>query len=36
MNRTYIQGVLDGLSADGYEAVLDPADGRCCVRVRRR
>jgi predicted ArsR family transcriptional regulator len=36
MNRTYIQGVLDGLSADGYEAVLDPAEGRCCVRVRRR
>jgi predicted ArsR family transcriptional regulator len=36
MNRTYIEGVLDGLGADGYEAVLDPAEGRCCVRVRRR
>ena len=33
MNQSFVQGLLDGMGATGHEARLDPAPGRCCVRV---
>jgi len=33
MNRAFLQGVLDGLGERELRAVLDPAPGRCCVRI---
>ena len=39
MNVELVQGLIEGLGAKGVEARLDPAPGRCCVRVeshRRR
>ena len=36
MNRAYVAGVLDGAGATGLAARLDPAAGRCCVRLERR
>jgi predicted ArsR family transcriptional regulator len=36
MNLAYLQGVLDGLGVTSLEAKLDPAEGRCCVRLPRR
>jgi predicted ArsR family transcriptional regulator len=33
MNRDFIAGVLDGLGAEALDAQLDPAPGRCCVRI---
>jgi predicted ArsR family transcriptional regulator len=33
MNRDLIAGVLNGLGADTLGAQLDPAPGRCCVRI---
>jgi predicted ArsR family transcriptional regulator len=33
MNRAYLGGVLDGIGASGLDARLDPAPGRCCVRL---
>jgi predicted ArsR family transcriptional regulator len=33
MNRAYLGGVLDGVGASGLDARLDPAPGRCCVRL---
>jgi predicted ArsR family transcriptional regulator len=36
MNRAYLGGVLDGIGAGGLDARLDPAPGRCCVRLEAR
>lgn len=33
VNHDYVAGVVDGLGCRGVRAVLDPAPGRCCVRV---
>jgi predicted ArsR family transcriptional regulator len=33
VNRDYVNGVLDGLGCRHTVARLDPAPGRCCVRV---
>lgn len=33
LNVDYVQGVADGLDCGGAHARLDPAEGRCCVRV---
>jgi len=36
MNLALIEGIIDGANADGVEAVLQPCEGQCCVRVQRR
>jgi predicted ArsR family transcriptional regulator len=36
MNHAYLAGVLDGIGATHLDAKLDPARGRCCVRLERR
>jgi len=36
MNLHLIEGVLEGLHEEHYTACLDPAEGRCCVRLRHR
>jgi predicted ArsR family transcriptional regulator len=36
MNRAYLTGVLDGIGATTLDAKLDPAPGRCCVRLEKR
>lgn len=39
MNLTLVEGLVDGLGADGWQPVLDPRPGYCCValgRERRR
>jgi predicted ArsR family transcriptional regulator len=36
MNRAYLEGVLRGIGETGLAARLDPAPGRCCVRLQRR
>jgi predicted ArsR family transcriptional regulator len=33
MNLAFIQGVLQGLEAKDVRAELDPAPGRCCIRL---
>jgi predicted ArsR family transcriptional regulator len=33
MNLDLIEGVLEGLGADGLRARLAPSPGRCCVTV---
>lgn len=33
MNLAFVRGLLDGAAIDGAQAVLDPADDRCCVRI---
>jgi predicted ArsR family transcriptional regulator len=33
INRSLLQGMLDGLGASRLAAALSPADGRCCVVV---
>jgi len=33
MNLAIMEGLLDPLDALGLAPVLDPADGRCCVRL---
>ena len=35
MNRSFLAGLLQGIGAKGFEAQLDPAPGRCCVRIRK-
>jgi predicted ArsR family transcriptional regulator len=36
INEAYVSGIVEGLGcADEVDAVLDPGEGRCCVRVRR-
>jgi predicted ArsR family transcriptional regulator len=34
MNRSFVQGMLEGVGAPGLDAGLDPAPGRCCVTIR--
>ena len=36
MNRAYLEGMLRGIGETGLHARLDPAPGRCCVRLERR
>ncbi len=36
MNLGLVTGVLDGLGCRSLDAVLDPEEGLCCVKVRRR
>lgn len=36
MNLDFVEGLLEGAGADDLQAVLDPAPGRCCVRISRR
>jgi predicted ArsR family transcriptional regulator len=36
MNRSYLQGVLDGLDRKDVTASLEPEPGRCCVAIRAR
>jgi predicted ArsR family transcriptional regulator len=36
MNRAYLEGVLRGIGETGLAARVDPAPGRCCVRLERR
>jgi predicted ArsR family transcriptional regulator len=33
INRDFVAGIVDGLGCTAARAVLDPAPGRCCVRV---
>ncbi len=35
MNLTLVEGLLDGLGADGWRPVLDPRPGYCCVALGR-
>jgi predicted ArsR family transcriptional regulator len=34
LNRSFVQGVADGLGCAGVDACLEPEDGFCCVRGR--
>ena len=34
MNLAYLDGLADGIGASALRAELDPAEGRCCVRLR--
>jgi predicted ArsR family transcriptional regulator len=34
LNRSYVQGVADGLGCAGVAARLEPEPGRCCVKAR--
>jgi predicted ArsR family transcriptional regulator len=34
MNLAYIDGLTEGIGATAMHAELDPAEGRCCVRLR--
>ncbi len=36
INEAFLVGLLDGLGADRLDAVLAPAEGECCVELRRR
>ena len=36
LNRSYVQGVADGLGREDLEACLEPEPGHCCVKVRPR
>lgn len=36
LNRSFVQGVADGLGCTGVEARLEPEPGLCCVKTRRR
>jgi predicted ArsR family transcriptional regulator len=36
MNRAYLEGMLRGIGKPGLHARLDPAPGRCCVRLERQ
>jgi predicted ArsR family transcriptional regulator len=33
-NHARLTGLVDGLEADGLQAVYAPAEGRCCVLLR--
>jgi predicted ArsR family transcriptional regulator len=35
MNRAYLEGMLGGIGDTGLAARLDPAPGRCCVRLEQ-
>src|SRR3954453_22154576 len=34
LNRSYVQGVADGIGCTGVAARLEPDQGRCCVKAR--
>ncbi|TRY17010.1 helix-turn-helix domain-containing protein [Tessaracoccus rhinocerotis] len=34
LNKSFVQGVADGLGCDGLTACLEPDPGRCCVKAR--
>lgn len=36
MNVALVEGLVDGAGAEDLTAVLQPIEGQCCVRVRRR
>lgn len=36
LNRSFVQGVADGLGCEGVRACLEPQEGQCCVKVRPR
>ncbi|WP_067432932.1 helix-turn-helix transcriptional regulator [Nocardioides jensenii] len=36
LNRDYVQGLAEGMGCTEVEARLEPHDGLCCVRTRRR
>jgi predicted ArsR family transcriptional regulator len=36
LNRSFVQGVAEGLGCEGVEARLEPEPGLCCVKTRRR
>jgi predicted ArsR family transcriptional regulator len=36
MNRSYLQGLLEGLDRSDVTATLEPEPGRCCVAIRAR
>lgn len=36
LNRSFVQGVADGLGCADAEACLEPEPGLCCVKTRRR
>ncbi len=36
MNRSYLQGLLDGMDRRDVTASLEPEPGRCCVAIRAR
>jgi predicted ArsR family transcriptional regulator len=36
LNQALVAGLLEGLEADGMEAVLAPRPGECCVEVHAR
>ncbi len=36
MNRAYLAGVVSGIGGTTLDAKLDPARGRCCVRLEQR
>ena len=36
LNQRYIQGIANGLGATHLDACLEPQDGLCCVKTRRR
>jgi predicted ArsR family transcriptional regulator len=36
MNRSYLQGLLEGLDRGDVTASLEPEPGRCCVAIRAR
>jgi hypothetical protein len=33
MNLALVEGLLEGLGADGLQPVLDPRPGHCCVAI---
>jgi predicted ArsR family transcriptional regulator len=33
MNHAFVEGILQGMGEGSFEAVLDPREGECCVRV---
>lgn len=35
LNVDYVQGLADGLGAEGVQACLEPGVGRCCVTLKR-
>ena len=35
LNRSFVQGIAEGMACDQLEACLEPEQGRCCVKVSR-
>lgn len=36
LNRSFVQGVADGLGRNDLKACLEPQQGHCCVKIRPR